>query len=65
MGAVCKLGRRINGLKLSEFSEILNTGSPTRCCVVIIRRPLLHYTGLHWSVAIFIPDWGVVYITPL
>ena len=27
--------------------------------------PLLHYTGLHRSVAIFITDWAVVYITPL
>ena len=26
-------------------------------------RPLFHYTGLHRSEAIFIPDWGVVYIT--
>ena len=27
-------------------------------------RPRLHYTGLHRSVAIFIPDSGAVYTTP-
>jgi hypothetical protein len=27
-------------------------------------RPRLHYTGLHWSVAIFIPDSAAVYTTP-
>ena len=27
-------------------------------------RPRLHYTGLHRSVAIFIPDSAAVYTTP-
>ena len=32
--------------------------------VMLCLRPRLHYTGLHRSVAIFIPDLAAVYTTP-
>ena len=33
-------------------------------CIILSFRPRLHYTGLHRSVAIFIPDSATVYTTP-
>ena len=32
--------------------------------LMLTLRPRLHYTGLHRSVAIFIPDLAAVYTTP-
>ena len=56
---VLNLQRGLNGGFLSVWVKWLNEYRVIGQWVSTY-RPLLHYTGLHRSVAIFIPDWAVV-----